>query len=97
MGKGEVMRLVLFAALLLAALACDARPGWAHEGRWCAVMDIGAETVQRDCRFDRIEDCVPNVLAGNRGFCMHNPRWRGDYQPAAKERKARHKRRLVRH
>ena len=91
------MRLGLFAAALLAVLAWGTGPGQAYEGRWCAVMDIGAETVVRECRFDRVEDCVPNVIAGNRGFCMHNPRWRGDYQPAAKERKARHKRRWVRH
>jgi hypothetical protein len=26
-----------------------------------------------DCQYNSLEDCVPNVLSGNRGFCNVNP------------------------
>ena len=40
---------------------------------WCAVVEIGAGEVEWDCHYQTIEQCRPNVLAGNRGFCDHNP------------------------
>jgi hypothetical protein len=35
-----------------------------------------------DCRYRTVEECVPNVIAGNRGFCNLNPRGPGPASPA---------------
>jgi hypothetical protein len=35
---------------------------------WCAVINIGVGDVSWDCRYRTVEECVPNVIAGNRGF-----------------------------
>ncbi len=40
---------------------------------WCAVMNMGDGDVIWDCEYATVEQCVPNVLAGNRGFCNVNP------------------------
>jgi hypothetical protein len=37
----------------------------------------GTGNVYEDCQYYALEACVPNVLAGNRGFCNVNPRWVG--------------------
>ena len=26
-----------------------------------------------DCQYNSLEECIPNVLSGNRGFCNVNP------------------------
>ena len=43
-----------------------------YQGRWCAVISFGATGVQEDCSYNSIEECRPNVIAGNRGFCRPN-------------------------
>jgi hypothetical protein len=40
---------------------------------WCAVINLGIGDARRDCRYRTVEECVPNVLAGNRGSCSPNP------------------------
>jgi hypothetical protein len=42
---------------------------------WCTVINIGPGTVYCDCQYRTIEECVPDVIGGNRGFCNLNP-WR---------------------
>jgi hypothetical protein len=84
------MRILLIAAVLVAAGWFDARPAKAVEGPWCAVISLGPGSVYEDCQYYSIEACRPNVLAGNRGFCNPNPRWVG---PAPSQR-VRHKRRV---
>ena len=44
---------------------------------WCAVISMGDGDVHWDCEYNSVEACVPNVLAGNRGFCNVNPYWTG--------------------
>ena len=39
---------------------------------WCAVISTGFDNTVWDCRYYSIEQCRPNVLAGNRGFCVPN-------------------------
>ena len=39
---------------------------------WCAVIPLSGD-VYWDCQYRTVEECVPNVLAGNRGFCNLNP------------------------
>jgi len=46
---------------------------------WCAVINIAGGDVYWDCRYHTIEECRPNVIAGNRGFCNLNP-WPGPSQ-----------------
>ena len=70
-----MMRIVLAAGVLIAATSFDVRPVKAVEGPWCAVISLGAGNVYQDCRYRTVEECQPNVLAGNRGFCNYNPRW----------------------
>jgi hypothetical protein len=40
---------------------------------WCAVISLGTGDVEWDCEYRTVEECVPHVLAGNRGFCNVNP------------------------
>ncbi len=64
---------ILFAATVLSAVtALDQRPANAYEAPWCAVINTGLD-VHWDCQYQSVEECVPNILAGNRGFCNPNP------------------------
>jgi len=82
------MRIVLSAALIVAVLSLSAKPVGASEGPWCAVISLGPGSIYEDCQYRTFEQCRPNVLAGNRGFCNINPRWVGP--PPAKSRHRRH-------
>lgn len=53
---------------------------------WCAVITIGEDSVYWDCRYSSFEQCRPNVLAGNRGFCNHNPYYAAAYQQDERRR-----------
>jgi hypothetical protein len=44
---------------------------------------IGEGEVYWDCRYPTVEEFVPNVIAGNRGFCNLNPYGPGPGAPAA--------------
>src|SRR4029077_8675099 len=44
-------------------------PAKAYEAPWCAVILEG----YWDCQYRSIEECRPNVLAGNRGWCNPSP------------------------
>jgi hypothetical protein len=78
-----IMRLVLAAAALAAALCFDVPASRAGgNAPWCAVVSVGAGDVIWDCHYRSIEECRPNVIAGNRGFCNVNPaRSSGWYAP----------------
>jgi len=70
------MRLMLAIAATTAALCCGVSAGHARgNAPWCAVVNIGGGNVVWDCYYRSVEDCRPNVIAGNRGFCNHNPAW----------------------
>jgi len=67
-------------AALAAATSFGTSPSKAFgDAPWCAVINIGTGTVYWDCQYRTVEECVPNVLAGNRGFCNLNP-WPGPYR-----------------
>jgi len=82
--RAEAMkwRIVFAPVVVLAALVFGPQPAKAHETPWCAVISEG----YWDCQYRSIEECRPNVLAGNRGFCNLNPRWTGWYEPAERRR-----------
>jgi uncharacterized protein DUF3551 len=79
---------VLLAAIAIVAMSFDLRPAKASgDAPWCAVITLGEDVSYEDCRYRSFEECRPNVLAGNRGFCNPNPRYIGN-NAAAKPRKA---------
>jgi Protein of unknown function (DUF3551) len=89
--------LLIAGAALAAGLVSFLTPASAYyvrgpEAPWCAVVNIGMGNVRWDCSYATFEACWPNVIAGNRGFCNHNPYYGG---PAVVEHR-RHWRRHAR-
>lgn len=73
-------RLAIASAAVAAGSIFGAPAGYAYgDAPWCAVTTLGKGDVYWDCQYRTVEECVPNVIAGNRGFCNLNP-WPG---PAA--------------
>jgi len=68
-------RTILASIIALAALVFVAQPATAdyYGAPWCAVIAMGDGDAQWDCVYRSIEECRPNVLAGNRGWCNPNP------------------------
>ena len=78
--RSKMLRIVMAAAGLLVGLAItafDGRAAQAYEAPWCAVIDVGTGNIYWDCQYNSIEECRPHVIAGNRGFCVQNPRYHG--------------------
>jgi hypothetical protein len=76
--KTIIPRLMFAAAAAAAALCFDVPASWAYgNAPWCAVIETGDGDVQWDCQYNSVEECRPNVLAGNRGTCGLNPDWQG--------------------
>jgi hypothetical protein len=77
-----IIRLAFAAALSSAAVldfgVSASRASTDGDEPWCAVVNQGGN-VMWECYYQTIAECQPNVLAGNRGFCQHNPY----YQAAA--------------
>jgi hypothetical protein len=70
------IRQYLLALAALAAAGMFATPSMAQyygDAPWCAVQSIGTGEVVWYCYYHTVEECVPNVIAGNRGFCNVNP------------------------
>jgi Protein of unknown function (DUF3551) len=66
---------LIAAAMAALGLCFGASDGHAYgRERWCAVTNHGGNVVW-DCNYRTIEECVPNVISGNRGFCNTNPAW----------------------
>jgi len=87
-----IMRLMIAIAAATAAMCFDVPPSRAFgDAPWCAVLELGTGEVYWDCQYRSIEECVPNVVAGNRGFCNVNP-WPVSYPPktAARQHRKRH-------
>jgi hypothetical protein len=77
-----IIRLMLAFAAVAAALCFNIPASRAFgDAPWCAVINIGAGEVEWDCQYRSVEECRPNVIAGNRGFCNMNPAWPGWYAP----------------
>jgi hypothetical protein len=75
----SMMRIALPIAAFALISCADVSPSLAQAygpAPWCAVMETGGGSYQRECVYDSIEDCAPNVIAGNRGFCQQNPFYR---------------------
>ncbi len=84
--KRAILKLALASATVTGAMALGASAGQAQtfgNAPWCAVVNMGTGDVQWDCEYRTVEECVPNVLAGNRGSCTQNPYFHGYYAAAA--------------
>jgi len=69
------------AGIAFAAATClGASASYAYgDAPWCAVMELGPGAAVWDCEYRTVEECVPHVIAGNRGVCSLNP-WPGPVQ-----------------
>jgi len=86
--SGKIMRIIWGFAAVAALLLLDlpASQAYIGNGPWCAFIDIGTGSIFEDCQYRSVEECRPNVLAGNRGTCNPNPRWEGWSRPAEPRR-----------
>ena len=68
-------RIIFAVCAALVCLTFGPRPADAdyYGAPWCAVVAMGDGDMQWDCEYRSIEECRPNVLAGNRGWCNPNP------------------------
>jgi hypothetical protein len=66
-------RSILLVGAALISVCSSSPKAEASEAPWCAVITIGEDAVQWDCRYHTFAECQPNVLAGNRGFCNPSP------------------------
>lgn len=80
-------RILLAAAIVVAALAFMQRTVQADEAPWCANVE-GSER----CYFNSIEECARAMSAGSRGLCHQNP-WYRTPQPRqqAPRRRGKHR------
>ena len=83
------MRIILVATAFAAAMSLDLRASQAYEMPWCALTEIGGGAMYENCTLPTFEMCVREVIAGNRGFCIPNPRWQGPTPSARHPAKAR--------
>src|SRR5262245_29531277 len=80
---GLPMRIILAVTAVAAAMCLDPRASQAYEGPWCALTEIAGGAMYENCTLPTFELCVQEVIAGNRGFCIPNPRWQAP-GPAAR-------------
>jgi hypothetical protein len=67
-------KIAIIAAGLAVGLMFDTPASDASgDAPWCAVTEIGDGDGAWNCQYQTVEECVPNVLAGNRGHCNPNP------------------------
>jgi uncharacterized protein DUF3551 len=72
------MQFVLILVAVAAAMLFDVSPSGAYyQGPWCAGTNRGGGTFVYNCSMRTLEQCVSEVIAGNRGFCNPNPYYGG--------------------
>ena len=88
-------RMIIAATAVLVFTGFGLQPAAAdyYGAPWCAVIAMGDGDMQWDCQYRSIEECRPNVLAGNRGWCNPNPYFAAASTPAEPRR---HRKRHVR-
>jgi hypothetical protein len=86
-----MIRILCATTIVIAALAFGERPAHASEAPWCAVINTTEDSVYWDCQYRSFEQCYPNILAGNRGFCNPNPAYQGVDRPQRRRPAHRHR------
>ncbi len=85
----RMISIAAFAFAVFALLAIGPRPAQASSNApWCAVTNQGRD-MYWDCQYASFEQCYPNVIAGNRGFCNQNPAYEGPIAPQGKKARRR--------
>src|SRR6478736_647866 len=87
-------RLIFATSAALAFLASNPQPATAYYyngAPWCAVVSMGNGNMQWDCAYRSIEECRPNVLGGNRGWCNPNPAFVVSDSPAERRSHRKHR------
>ena len=85
------MRIILIATAVGTAMSLNLPTSQAYERPWCALTDVGGGVMHENCTLPTFEMCVQEVIAGNRGFCIPNPRWQAP-GPAARQPRGQRKR-----
>ena len=67
-----ILAMAVLAAITAGGISAAQAAAW-RENPWCAVIDYGDGGVTWECNYRTFEECYPNVLAGNKGFCNLNP------------------------
>jgi Protein of unknown function (DUF3551) len=75
------MQFLLILVAVAAAMLLDVRASQAYQGPWCAGTSRGHAFVY-NCSMRTFDQCVSEVIAGNRGFCSPNPYYRGHRRPS---------------
>jgi hypothetical protein len=83
-----IARSALTMVVIAAALGLNASASRA-DAPWCAVVSVGTGNAYWGCRYRTAEECAPNVLSGNRGFCNPNPSYALENVTLKKHRTAR--------
>jgi hypothetical protein len=77
-------KLTIATVACIAASAFQISASFAYgDAPWCAVISLGTGQVTWECYYRTVEECQPNVIAGNRGFCSLNPYGPGPSYAAA--------------
>jgi hypothetical protein len=84
------MQFILIVVAVAAALLLDVRDSQAYQSPWCAGTNRGGSTFSYNCSVRTFEQCVSEVIAGNRGFCSPNPYYRGPEVPPSRGKRYRY-------
>jgi hypothetical protein len=82
--KITMPKLIFVPAAVVAITCCDVPASQAQlygDAPWCAVIDQGASNPTWECEYASVDDCMPLVTGGNRGFCQRNPYWHAEPPP----------------
>jgi hypothetical protein len=82
---------IIIVTAVAAAMLLDPRASQAYERPWCALTEIAGGAMHENCTLPTFELCVQEVIAGNRGFCIPNPRWQAP-GPAPRQPRGQRKR-----
>jgi hypothetical protein len=70
---GRLTAAIVIVAAAMCLQVSSSQAQYYGDAPWCAVLQIGTGSVTWHCYYRTVEECVPNVLAGNRGSCNLNP------------------------
>jgi len=89
---GRLTAAIVTVAAAMCLQVSSSQAQYYGDAPWCAVLQIGTGSVTWHCYYRTVEECVPNVLAGNRGSCNLNPYFTAARGPATTARAAHRKR-----
>jgi hypothetical protein len=85
--------LLVLAASVTGTLLATGASHAQYDAPWCAVQSLGNGSMVQRCVYGSLESCVPDVIAGNRGYCIQNQRLAYMATVPGNTRKARRKHR----